>query len=112
MRWVEAFVVVLVGFAVRLAIPIMLTALTVYLLQRLDEQWQEEAMIQVKTADAAPWPRCWAIKGCTPGQIEQCPAGADERPCWQVFRALNNGYLKDECLTCDVFLQTPILIAT
>ncbi|RME89023.1 MAG: hypothetical protein D6770_05565 [Anaerolineae bacterium] len=107
MEWLEALAAIVFGLAIRLALPIGLTALAVYLLQRLDEQWQEEAR-DLAARNEVSRPECWAIKGCPPERAEQCPVRESGQPCWQVFRAMNDGYLKDDCLTCDVFLQAPL----
>lgn len=39
-------------------------------------------------------------------RVEQ--SGGDV-PCWQTYR-LPNGYLKEECLDCDVFLSAPVTV--
>jgi hypothetical protein len=76
----NAVLVLLTGFFVRLVLPILVTALVVLVLRALDERWQAEA-------------------GNT--------LSKDDLPCWQKNR-LPNGYLKEECLDCDEFLSAPI----
>lgn len=99
-----AVLAILSGLAVRLAIPILVTVLAVFALRRLDAGWQTEAQeIPVK----ADKPECWKTKACTPAQRKACPAVNSPRPCWQVFR-LPNGYLREECLACHVFVQAPM----
>jgi len=92
------------GFILRLAIPIAATILIVFLLRKLDARWQAEAELNPLPIDK---PECWKITGCTPEQMENCEAVASSLPCWQVHR-LPNGYLHEECLTCEVFKQAPI----
>jgi hypothetical protein len=76
----NAVLVLLTGFFVRLVLPILVTALVVLALRALDQRWQMEA-------------------GKNHNQ--------DDLPCWQKNR-LPNGYLKEECLGCDEFLSAPI----
>jgi hypothetical protein len=86
-----------------LAIPITLTALLIIILRKLDAHWQVEADLQAMPKQK---PECWKIKGCTPEQIQSCPASKSSLPCWQVYR-LPNGYLNEECLSCSVFIEAP-----
>ena len=91
------------GIAVRIAIPIGLTAIAVYFLRRLDAHWQAEGKdIPIKVKK----PACWQIMGCYPAQREQCPGYRSPLPCWQAYRS-SNGYLREQCLGCKVFLKTP-----
>jgi hypothetical protein len=99
-----AALAVLTGLAVRLAVPILVTALAVFALRRLDAGWQTEAQ---KTPLKADKPKCWKTKSCTTAQRKACPAVTSPLACWQVFR-LPNGYLREECLACQVFVQAPL----
>lgn len=76
----NAALVLLTGFFVRLVLPILVTAVVVLALRTLDQRWQAEAQ-----------------KNCN----------QDDLPCWQKNR-LPNGYLKEECLDCEEFLSAPI----
>ena len=98
-----SLLVLLAGVLVRLAIPIAVTAVMIYGLRKLDAHWQEEALAPVPVEK----PKCWEYKGCSPEQIKNCIAGKSSLPCWQVYR-LPNGYLRDECISCEVFRQAPI----
>lgn len=95
---------VITGFLLRLAIPIVGTILLVFVLRKLDARWQAEAESKPLVVDK---PSCWKIKGCTPEQMEHCAATTSPLPCWQVYR-LPNGYLHEECLSCEVFIQAPV----
>lgn len=95
---------IIAGFVLRLAIPITATILIVFLLRKLDERWQAEAELNTLPLDR---PECWKINGCTPEQVENCEVVTSTLPCWQVHR-LPNGYLHEECLTCDIFTKAPI----
>ena len=99
-----SFFYIIAGFILRLAIPIAATILIVFLLRKLDARWQAEAELNPLPIDK---PECWKITGCTPEQMENCEAVTSSLPCWQVHR-LPNGYLHEECLTCEVFKQAPI----
>ena len=103
MEAITNFLFILAGLLVRLAIPIALTAVLIFFLRKLDTRWQSEAH--------APLPvdkvKCWEVKGCSPEQAENCAAGQSSLPCWQVYR-LPNGYLREECLSCEVFRKAPI----
>jgi len=94
----------LAGLFIRLAIPLMVTVVVIFFLRKLDARWQAEAQLQtVKVAK----PECWKIKNCPPGQIKFCKASTSSLPCWQVYRQ-PNGYLREDCLTCEVFIDAPI----
>lgn len=97
---------VLIGLSLRLIIPIAVTVLIVYLLHKLDERWQMEAL-QQSQLETTTQVECWKIQNCPPEQYKECPAYATNQPCWQVHR-LHNGYLREECLTCAVFRTAPI----
>jgi hypothetical protein len=99
-----AALAVLAGLALRLAVPMLLTALVVLALSRLDRHWQSEgerAPLKVEK------PRCWETQGCSPAQRKICPGYKSALPCWQVFR-LPSGYLEEKCLACPVLLQAPL----
>jgi hypothetical protein len=99
-----SFFYIVAGFILRLAIPIAGTILVIVILRKLDARWQAEAELKPTSVNK---PECWKINGCTPKQIEDCAAAASPLPCWQVYR-LPNGYLHEECLSCEVFTKAPI----
>jgi hypothetical protein len=92
------------GLLLRIGIPVAVTALIFFLLRRLDEHWQKEALaIPVVTSQRL----CWEIRGCSEANRKNCPASAQPNiPCWQVFRT-KNGLLREDCLGCDVFRLAP-----
>ena len=98
-----SLIAILVGIAARIAIPALVTALAVYSLRRLDARWQSEA---TKTPTRLEKPACWEIKGCSPERRKDCPGYGSALPCWQARRT-SNGYLREECLGCKVFLKAP-----
>ena len=98
-----AWIAVLVGIAARLAIPILVTAAAVYFLRRLDARWQREARsapVEVRK------PACWEVQACPAERSHDCPGRLSPLPCWQARRSAN-GYLREQCLTCIVFLKAP-----
>jgi hypothetical protein len=104
MENIFALLAVIIGLLIRLAIPIALTALLIFFLRKLDAHWQAEAELpqpDVQTIE------CWKIKNCSPEQIKTCVAYQATSPCWQVKR-LPNGYLREECLSCEIFTQAPM----
>ena len=96
-------IAVLAGFSVRLAVPVLITILFVRFLRGLDERWQSEASNPPAPPEKLA---CWEIKQCPPELQKECPGFTSPFPCWQAFR-LPNGYLREECLACKVFLGTP-----
>jgi hypothetical protein len=104
MKEIYGVIAVLIGIAVRLVVPVLLTAVVVYLLRRLDAEWQREgktAPIKVQKS------KCWDTMHCPPERRKDCPGYVSELPCWQA-RRLSSGYLRNECLGCKVFLKAPV----
>jgi hypothetical protein len=99
MENVYALIAILMGVALRLVIPILITVLAVFLLRKLDAHWQSEgkmAPLYVKK------PECWKINNCSPTLRKTCPGYLSPLPCWQAMR-LPNGYLREKCLDCKIF---------
>lgn len=106
MESIDTILVLATGLFLRLALPIALTIFVIYLLRRLDARWQMEA--EQHAAQPLELEKCWEIKNCPPEKLSSCAAYGSDEPCFQVHR-LQNGYLRDECLTCEVFERAPIL---
>jgi hypothetical protein len=106
MEWFNSILAVLTGLTLRLAIPIAITLLAVYILHKVDVRWQEEAA-SLPAPLAVEKLRCWDIHNCTIEQRNKCTSPNSAEPCWQAHR-LSNGYLREECLNCQVFHQAPI----
>lgn len=106
-------VFVVMGFLVRLGIPLALTAVLVWWLQKLDTRWQTQAeQARRRTSPGMKpstyTPLCWEVRGCSPERRAECPAFArPDVPCWQTFRD-KRGHLKEVCLECLVFKQAPV----
>lgn len=104
METLGAFLYIIVGLLLRLAIPILGTVLLVYFLRKLDARWQAEAQLHQQLSMETS--ECWKIQGLSPQQAKHFEANQSELPCWQANR-LPNGYMRDECLSCQVFTEAP-----
>ena len=93
-----------IGVFLRLMVPLTVTALVVFLLHRLDVRWQAEAEKEHAALVKNNMP-CWKEEGLSIDEI-MVRAAKDEQPCWQTHR-LANGYLREACLDCEVFLAAP-----
>jgi len=72
----------LFGLLIRFGIPLLITALLVWGLNKLDAHWQAEAA-QQQAKQPAPIP-CWQRRGCSMSQRLNCPVYANpSRPCWE-----------------------------
>ncbi len=104
METFTSLVVLTTGLLLRLAIPIIGTLLLVYFLRQLDAGWQAEAARNPATIEKV---ECWKIKGCSGEQRKNCSGANSSLPCWQVYRQ-PNGYLQEQCISCEVFVNAPI----
>lgn len=104
----DTFLAFVIGLLLRIGIPATVTALIFFLLRRLDERWQKEALAIPVISSQRP---CWEIRGCPEEKRKDCLASAQlNTPCWQVFRT-KNGLLREECIGCDVFRLAPAPIS-
>jgi hypothetical protein len=116
MEWMDSFAAILYGIVLRFVIPIGITVLLALFLRRLDARWMKEAEERRLRAHSlgadVRQVRCWEGRDCPPEERDQCPAYIQPRiPCWQLFRD-HRGSLKETCLSCEVFLEAPPLLAT
>jgi hypothetical protein len=95
---------ILVGLAMRLALPVAITMIAVYLLRKLDEHWQKQA--EYELAHPVEEAQTWDLKDCPIEKRSAQPVATSSLPCWQTHR-LPNGYLDDECLSCEIFHDAP-----
>lgn len=97
----------ILGFLLRVGIPIAATVLVLVILYNLDKHWQTEALALPVVPSGK---RCWDIMGCSEEKKKDCPAFAQPKvPCWHVFRA-QDGVMKETCLECKVFRRAPIQV--
>ena len=95
---------ILLGLFVRLILPLLVTILIVLALRSLDARWQHEAELErnLLIRDEEP---CWKEQGLSMEEIK-ARAAESGKPCWQIHR-LSNGYLREACLDCEVFINAP-----
>jgi hypothetical protein len=97
-------ITVLLGFLLRIGIPVAVTALVLVILYNVDKHWQKEALALPVVPSGK---RCWDVKGCSEEMKKNCPAVAQSNvPCWHVFRT-REGVMKETCLDCKVFRRAP-----
>ncbi len=106
MEALNTFLTLLIGLALRLALPITLTIFVIYSLRKLDARWQSEAGRHPLNV-VIEKPKCWEMKECPANQRQTCAAFKSSEPCWQVWRT-RNGHLRAECLTCQAFIKAPV----
>jgi hypothetical protein len=103
---------IVVGLLLRLGLPLVVTAGTIWLLRRLDARWQAEAEQTRRQIPVVPVERCWEVKNCPPEQAVHCPAYLDQgTPCWQQFRD-RKGQLQQRCLACELFAHAAVPTST
>jgi hypothetical protein len=116
----EAFVVVyvLIGFLLRIGIPVGITFLLGWSLRKLDTRWRLEARQNVAQPKVQPkWTSgqmCWQENDCSLERRQDCPAFLNpEIPCWEFFRKY--GTLNKMCTDCQVrqqaFASTAVYVA-
>lgn len=108
MEWLPTTLAMILGILLRIAVPILVTILFVFLLKKLDERWKAESDL----GDGVPLKPgnvgCWEINKCPEAMRAKCKAYQNQDvPCWQVFRN-ENGRLKERCIGCDVFRHAPV----
>lgn len=101
----NAVLALLTGLFVRLIVPFLVTALVVIMLRKLDARWQAEAEQERSELIKDETP-CWKEQGLSMEEIKT-RASKSGQPCWQMHR-LSNGYLREACLGCEVFISAPI----
>jgi hypothetical protein len=109
MEWLDTVFALIVGVAIRVGLPVLITVLVVRWLKNLDEHWKtkaaNETMIKARNIG------CWKIKGCLSENVATCEAAAHpEVPCWHYYRQ-ENGKLQERCIGCEVFKQAPIPVS-
>jgi hypothetical protein len=107
METITTILAVLTGILLRFGLPLLVMAIAVYFLRRLDNRWQEEGQKRMSgTVMQAPQTPCWEVHNCQ--NKDQCPAYVNPgTPCWQQFRS-DEGLLKESCLDCSVFRNAPV----
>ncbi len=110
----EGILAVIIGIILRFGLPLLITALIVVALKKVDASWQaeiDERRIQSLQGMEIEQVQCWTISSCPEIKREECVAyQIPSVPCWQHFRN-GRGELREGCLECEIFRITPITIA-
>jgi len=106
MQTLNPTLVILIGLALRVMVPVALTVLIVYSLGKLDARWQAEAKAEEKALAVDEMP---CVKGLSLDQVKSHLL-LSEQPCWQAQRS-HSGYLNEACLDCEIFLKAPAAAA-
>lgn len=102
--------VVLLGFVLRLGIPLAVMMLLGHALRKLDQRWQAEATRIVERETALQKNHCWRVKNCDTSMIKKCPRFNDlSVPCWSFFQS--NGTAARKCQDCVVWTQSSPMAA-
>jgi hypothetical protein len=112
MEWLNTLYILVIGLALRFIVPALVTLVIILWLRSLDNRWQKEAEVMAaETEPASFWAGrtpCWDVRHCTTEMQAKCPVFQDGKsPCWQLLRNAQ-GELKEECLDCNVFLDTAL----
>ena len=110
MDGVTIFGGVILGFLIRIGIPVVLTMLLAWILRKLDAQWRDDAISYREEAITKAeqdiyytiWARnpCWENNDCSPETRLKCKAyQQNEKPCWEVYRT--NGSYSKNCESCE-----------
>ena len=98
-------------FALRLGVPVLLTILVCYGLERAAARRSAQLASQRQAKEAASKQstrvvrqlHCWEIKRCDPETREACPATQRQNvPCWLALQ-LAGQPLADECRSCAMY---------
>ena len=106
---------VVLGFILRLSIPVGGTFLFAWFLRKLDARWQAEAerehrLVLAAAQKAGGKVHCWNYNDCKAHRRQDCPAYINsEKPCWDCFKV--NGRLQDSCRYCSFRRQALALAA-
>jgi len=107
MQWFDISSTIVAGLLLRFGVPILVTAILIFGLMKLDKRWQVEAAKQLARVGIRNI-GCWEINNCPEDNRANCKAYQQpELPCWQVFREAS-GVLREKCLGCKVFQEAPL----
>ena len=99
-----AVISLILGFAIRIGIPVSLTIIIGKALKKLDNKWQEDGRkIMIKDLDLSERIiqdlNCWEFYECSEVKRKNCSMeGHAEEPCWQLCEAVGGN--PAECLSC------------
>ncbi len=93
METLSPTLVIIIGLALRVLVPLALTVLVVYLLRKLDARWQAEARNEEKLPAEDEMP-CLEIQGLTEEQIK-ARLSMKAQPCWLARRLPKDASIRD-----------------
>jgi hypothetical protein len=96
-------------FALRCVLPLVLMLGIGYAMNWLVDRWEAEAVdgdketaVSAQNANA-----CWSVIGCDSELRQDCPGFKQQMiPCW-LARTQAEGALPEECPTCPLYKETP-----
>lgn len=105
-------IIVISLFLLRIGIPLAITFLITYLIDRFVTGKSPARTIDAETPEMdqeAPFfVPCWESKDCPPEKHAACQVtNRPGIPCWLTMQ-LTKGHLSTECLDCPVFHQTHV----
>lgn len=107
---------IILFFALRCIVPLLITLAIGYLMNRLVNRWEAEetaekevaagvkpAIAAAKDTDSTSRMPCWIVRKCDAEQRASCPAYRDQSlPCW-IARLVYEGVQPSSCPDCPVY---------
>jgi len=96
-------IAVVIGFILRLGIPILITLLICWGLKRLDAHWQRQEANERFQQMPVSQHTCWNIRNCPPEKKNSCTVyqSGFQTPCWE--QCSQDGLMQPACLKCVVW---------
>jgi hypothetical protein len=116
MSEIKAAGIIILFFAVRCIVPLLITVAIGYLMNRLVDRWEAEAAAEEQNANVEPVVPttakasatasripCWILRNCDAEERANCPAYLDQSlPCW-IARLMAEGARPDSCPDCPMY---------
>lgn len=110
----QATAIMVILFALRCLVPLVLMFGLGYAMNWLVDRWEMEAareneieLEQETAALPAAADPCWSIIKCSPEQRENCPGFQQQKiPCW-LARTKAEGALPEKCVSCPLYKAIP-----
>ncbi|WP_420631536.1 hypothetical protein [Candidatus Leptofilum sp.] len=108
----QAMLTMVLLFALRCLVPLVLVIGIGYAMNWLVDRWEAEAAVAEAVGEqmavfTQPAGNCWAFNQCADELREGCPGFKQQMtPCWLV-RTRAEGHLPDDCLTCPIYKEVP-----
>ena len=108
MNTTQATATMLILFALRCLVPLVLMFGIGYAMNRLVDKWEREAVEDGGTAVSEKTNKaCWSVIKCDPELRENCPGFQQKLiPCW-LARTRAEGMLPEECVSCPLYEAKP-----